>query len=244
MALGWKTVSIDWANDVVQAVLEKLMYMATPRDFLNKYGNLGCLRLEKSVYGSTYTPLLWWLISTCAMKQLSLKQSLFDQCLFYRDGLLIVLHVDDAGVASPAQDGINTANLGFNLTLKESSSPILGSRLMSSRMWPFICLKKGLIEKVISSAGMKDCNPNWTPTTQAGLGSDPNGEPYDSVEWNYASIVGMILYLSNITRPGITFAVSQVARFRSKPKKSHACCSNQYSIPSTKIRQRYHCCSC
>jgi len=40
--------------------------------------------------------------------------------------------------------------------------------------------------------------------------------------WNYRSIVGMLLYLSTNTRPDITFAVSQVARFSSNPKKSHA----------------------
>ena len=78
MTLGWKTVSIDWANAFVQAVLEKPMYMATPRGFLNKYGNLGCLRLKKSLYGSTYAPLLWWLTLTRALKQLGLKQSPFD----------------------------------------------------------------------------------------------------------------------------------------------------------------------
>ena len=35
------------------------------------------------------------------------------------------------------------------------------------------------------------------------------------------SVVGMLLYLSNNTRPDIAFAVSQIARFTSKPMKSH-----------------------
>jgi hypothetical protein len=40
--------------------------------------------------------------------------------------------------------------------------------------------------------------------------------------WNHHSIVRMLLYLSTNTRPDITFAVSQVARFNNSPKKSHA----------------------
>ena len=37
----------------------------------------------------------------------------------------------------------------------------------------------------------------------------------------YQSAVGMLLYLSGWTRPDITFAVSNVARFCSKPTKEH-----------------------
>ncbi len=41
-------------------------------------------------------------------------------------------------------------------------------------------------------------------------------------EWHYASVVGMLLYLSSNSRPDITFAVHQVARFTHCPKESHA----------------------
>ena len=68
---------------------------------------------------------------------------------------------------------------------------------------------------------MTDCSPNKTPCTQLGLGSDPDGPPMHEV-WNYASIVGMLLYLTTNTRPDIAFAVSQVAHFTSAPKQSHA----------------------
>jgi len=40
--------------------------------------------------------------------------------------------------------------------------------------------------------------------------------------WSYHSVVGMLLYLSNNTRPDITFAIRQVARFVHNPKQSHA----------------------
>ena len=82
--------------------------------------------------------------------------------------------------------------------------------------------QKGLIDKIIEITKMTGCNPNYTPCAQAALGSDLKGEPYDQKDWNYASIVGMLLYVSNNTRPDITFAVSQVAWFTAAPKQSHA----------------------
>ena len=138
-----------------------------------------------------------------------------------------MLYVHDAGVASPTRDGIDTCvselrDLGFDLDIEGDFSSYLGIKIDEFKDGTRHMSQKGLIEKVISAAGMKDCNPNWTPTTQASLGLDPDGKPYDNIKWEYASIVGMLLYLSNNTRPDITFAVSQVARFTSKPKKSHA----------------------
>ena len=68
---------------------------------------------------------------------------------------------------------------------------------------------------------MKDSKPNRLPTTQQALGSDPDGPPM-SESWSYSSIVGMLLYLATNTRVDIAFAVSQVCRFSSNPKQSHA----------------------
>ena len=59
--------------------------------------------------------------------------------------------------------------------------------------------QKGLIEKIIKTAKMTDCNPNWKPTTQVPLGWDPEGELFDQVDFSYASIVGMLLYVANNT---------------------------------------------
>ena len=82
-------------------------------------------------------------------------------------------------------------------------------------------IQPGLISKIIKATGMTQCNPNKTPALKASLGCDADGEPMEE-DWNYRSVVGMLLYLSTNTRPDIAYAVSQVARFGHNPKKSHA----------------------
>ena len=81
--------------------------------------------------------------------------------------------------------------------------------------------QQGLIKKILKEAGMETCNGNWTPASTTPLGMDPDG-PFMNASWYYGSIVGMLLYLSGNTRPDITFAVSQVARFTHAPRASHA----------------------
>ena len=68
---------------------------------------------------------------------------------------------------------------------------------------------------------MDDSNPMATPALGTPLGTDAKGLPFDE-EWDYASVVGMLLYLSSNSRPDIQFAVHQCARFTHCPKNSHA----------------------
>ena len=54
---------------------------------------------------------------------------------------------------------------------------------------------------------MMDCNAKSTPTKQdAPLVSDLNGK-LAKREWNYAIVIGMMLYLEANSRPDISFAV-------------------------------------
>ena len=81
----------------------------------------------------------------------------------------------------------------------------------------------GLIAKVLAAAGMTDYNSNSTPAVILPLGPNLEGEPMNE-KWECASIIGMLMYLSNNTRPDIAHAVHAVhacARFTHNPKKSH-----------------------
>jgi hypothetical protein len=148
-------------------------------------------------------------------------------CLLYKKNLLVVLYCDDAGLAAPSSEIIDVfigelEHRGFKLTREGSFSEFLGIKFSEDKAAGTITLtQKGLIKKVIAAAGLQDCNPNWTPASPQALGIDPDGPPMRE-DWSYPSIVGMLLYLATNTRPDISFAVSQVARFNHNPKQSHA----------------------
>jgi hypothetical protein len=52
------------------------------------------------------------------------------------------------------------------------------------------------------------------------LGSDPEGKLM-AEKWGYATIIGMLLYLSMNTCPDIAYSVSHTAHFTLNPKWSH-----------------------
>ena len=70
---------------------------------------------------------------------------------------------------------------------------------------------------------MEHCNGLPTPTkVEAPLVTYVNSSEANR-DWpnSYASVIGMMLYLTSNTRPDITFAVHQCARFTHKTKASH-----------------------
>ena len=87
-------------------------------------------------------------------------------------------------------------------------------------MGTILLTQTGLIQKVITALGVEDANPKAVPSPREPLGRDLKGTPF-SGEFNYASVVGMLLYLCNNTRPEIAFAVNQCARFNHCAKLSH-----------------------
>ena len=141
--------------------------------------------------------------------------------------MLVICYVDDAGLAAKSKEQIDQliqrlTSQGFELTREGTFSEYLGIKFVRNDIQrTFTLTQKGLISKIVNTTGLTNCNGNWTPTTQLGLGIDPDGTPMQE-NWSYSSVVGMLLYLATNTRPDISFAVSQVARFNHSPKQSHA----------------------
>ncbi|CAJ1940544.1 unnamed protein product [Cylindrotheca closterium] len=225
LILGWATVSVDFSNAFVQSKLDKPKWVHLPRGFVSPKGKGTCLQLNKSLYGTKAAPALWNKTAVEGFTKCGFKQSDFDPCLLYKKGMMVVLYVDDAGIGAKDPADIDKLieelrELQFELKKEGDFNEFLGIKFDKRKAGSVELTQTGLIDKVWEAARMTDCNPNQIPATGP-LGKDPDGEPMNE-EWNYRSIVGMLMYLLTNTRPDITFAVSQVARFSSEPKQSHA----------------------
>ena len=231
MTLGWSTCSIDYSNAFVQAILKKPMYIHLPRGFhagVQHQHQKCCLKLKRSLYGSIFAPKLWYKhLFKFLIDVEGFTPSKYDPCLLYKNDIMLINYTDDTGIAYQNEVALkefldSLAKNGFEYTKEGSFTEYLGIQYVKDKSNGKITMSQsGLIKKIIATAGMEDCNPNHTPAMKEALGKDPEGESMED-DWNYRSIVGMLLYLSNNTRPDIMFAVSQVARFSYAPKKSHA----------------------
>ena len=75
------------------------------------------------------------------------------------------------------------------------------------------------LEIDVNEYGM-ETNTKSTPAGKPLLHKDVSGKPRKAT-WNYRTAVGMLTYLQGNTRPEISMAVHQTARFCNNPKLSH-----------------------
>jgi hypothetical protein len=227
LILDWYTCSIDFSSAFVQAALEKSVWLHIPRGFQSERKGKTILKLNKSIYGLSVAPKLWYEHLFRALTEDGFVASKFDPCLLFKRDMMLVVYVDDVGISAKHKTDVDQMvgrlrKKGFELTREGTFSEFLGIKFeKNSDDGSINMTQKGLIAKIIEAAGMTDCNPNWTPASTTPIGSDPDGEPM-SESWNYRSIIGMLLYLTTNTRPDCAFAVSQAARFSHDPKASHA----------------------
>jgi len=227
LTLKWATCSIDFTNAFVQAELKDPVWIHVPRGFRSTLQTKTCLKLNKSLYGLSVAPRLWFHHLLDVFLKLGFTQCRLDKCLLHNANIIVVIYVDDVGIAYRHQKHLdqlleNLAKHNLMFTKEGTFTDFLGIKFVQDTNTSTITLnQRGLISKIIAATKMQDCNGNWTPAPIKAIGSDPEGEPMHE-SWSYRSIIGMLLYLSTNTRPDITYAVSQAARFSKDPKKSHA----------------------
>jgi hypothetical protein len=170
--------------------------------------------------------MYWFNHLSDVLKRKGFKPSHHDQCLFYGRGFIILVYVDDCLFFGPDERKIEAfikelQDDGMSLTKEDDAFHFLGVEVLTHDDGRVELLQKGLIQKILKLLGMENTNPKKTPASSIPLGTDADGDPFDE-DWNYASAIGMMLYLTSNSRPEIQFSVHQCARFTHSPRKSHA----------------------
>lgn len=144
-------------------------------------------------------PTLHSIISTVLVVSSITVQSTVSSSIFIHDLLEL---------PSILQQWVNLSTSLFILYLKQEDGSVS-------------LTQTGLIDRIIKALNLESATPRQTPAMKTPLGQDKEGSAF-SQEFNYASVVGMMLYLCNNSRPDITFAVSQCARYSHNPTSKHA----------------------
>ena len=98
--------------------------------------------------------------------------------------------------------------LGVNITRQDNGNILL--------------TQPGLIKRILLALNLdpEHTNRAFTPSKMQAFGTDTNGKHFQE-DYNYASVVGMLMYLCPSTRLDLAFAVHQCARYMHVPRRIH-----------------------
>ena len=112
----------------------------------------------------------------------------------------------------------------FEMSDTGDVSRILGMNVTRDREKGTVTInQKNYTEDVVQRYGMKGCNPAYTPGVGPKLSLNQPEEKLlnEEEKRRYQAITGAVMYLAQVTRYDILYAVNQLARAMSKPAKAH-----------------------
>jgi hypothetical protein len=93
----WSTKQVDFVQTYPQASIEFDMYMNLLKGIQMASGdrNTHILKLLKNLYGQKQAGRVWKKHLTSGLLKIGFVQSRGDECVFYRDGVIFMVYVDD-----------------------------------------------------------------------------------------------------------------------------------------------------
>jgi hypothetical protein len=184
------------------------------------------LKLKKSLYGLKQAPRNFFQHLKNKLERIGFTSSSADPCLFISERVICIVYVDDTLLFSPRQEYIDDVlsklkEEELDLEEEDDVAGFLGVNVQRDDENGQIHMTQlGLIDRIIDALGCDSLPGKRTPAEHGALGSDKGGDP-PQASFSYASVIGMLQYLQAHTRPDITLAVSQCARFIHSTRRSH-----------------------
>lgn len=215
--------------------MEENIYVRPPKELESLEGTGQIRKLRKAIYGLKQSGRAWNKKLNTVLKEIGLRQSEADPCIYYNtnksERIIIAVYVDDLLILYNDKKTKNDIKrkLTNNFEMKDLG-PVkncLGMTITRSKkqgkLWIY---QMSYIHKILERFGMTNCNPIATsmdPQTKLSRDMEPNdaSEIEEMKGIPYKEAVGSLMYLCQISRPDISFAVNMVSRYSQNPGRAH-----------------------
>jgi hypothetical protein len=222
---------LDVKTAYLNGPLDEEIYMNAPEGFTS---SSPYWRLRKGLYGLRQAGRQWYLTLHQAYSDLGYVRCESDWSAYSRhtpNGFsMSATSVDDILLASDSKTesdrAANEINNKFTTTDGGDAEWILGCRITRCRPKRLLMIDQAqFASTILREFGMERCNSVKTPSPKSRLTSEmcpqTDAEREEVALLPYRAIVGKCMYLSTCTRPDISFAVRELARFMSNYGRQH-----------------------
>lgn len=124
-----KLRQLDVSTAFLNGDLDEEIFMIQPEGFIEEATKNKVCRLKKSLYGLKQAGRQWYKKINAVLKNLNLKQSKYDQCVYSMrtdtDTLIVTLYVDDVIIACNNENITNDLikSLSNNFEIRDMKEP-------------------------------------------------------------------------------------------------------------------------
>ena len=133
---GWKTQQLDFIMAFPQAPIQTPLYMNIPKGYKTPRDDNNCpmvLKLIRNIYRQKQGPEVWGDFLHQGLTTASFKQSQVDPCLYYHQGIIFLVYIDDCLLLSATDELIDqdindlcSTEPGFNMEDQGTVNDFLG----------------------------------------------------------------------------------------------------------------------
>lgn len=213
---------MDVKTAFLNGKLEKPVYMEIPEGYKGKE-NLDekyVCKLIGALYGLKISPRRWYERFRVVMKKLYFEIYEFQPCIFTwrKNGkfVILLLYVDDILMVGNCKNKMdqtkNSLSKEFEMVYLGCPKKFLGIEVKRDiKNKTMFLSQRDFMLKMLERFGMNESKPVRTPMVNVNCSSDVN-EVNKNETYPYRQAIGSLLYLSNGTRPDITYAVNVLSR--------------------------------
>ena len=226
---GMKMHQRDVTTAFLNGELQEEVYMKQPEGFAAEGQEDLVCKLKRSIYGLKQSPRCWNSALDHKLKQMGFVQAKGDPYLYMAsegEMFIIAVYVDDIVLAGKGDQRMAEVKqaLTHQFQVKDMGELhyFLGVKVVRDKESGDVWIgQPAYATSVLQKYGMENVKAVNTPvdTSTKLMKAKEDEECVD--QQRYQSAVGSLLYLSSSTRPDITYAVSNVAKYSANPTKQH-----------------------
>jgi transposase InsO family protein len=217
---------IDVKTAFLYGDLHEEIYMEQPEGY--DFGGGMVWKLHKSLYGLKQAARSWHETLRDKLVAAGFTIADADSSLFICSkpgtSTYLLIYVDDGlivGEKSEVQLVIAVLEQHFKLRKLGDVEYFLGSEVIRDREKKTIIItQRKYAKSIVEMAGQADAKVRSTPV-DANMRLSKEGDDLMKDNSKYAEILGMLMYLSNGSRPDLSYSVSVLARFMATPREEH-----------------------
>ncbi len=224
----WALRQVNYVMAYPQAPIEMDMYMELPTCIHTKHGNSKdhILKLLANIYEQKQAGHVWNSYLVTKLQEINFKQSLIDDCIFYRDDILFIVYINDGiflgSLNQQLRDIINKL-CNLKLFIKDQGHPADYVEVSIKKLKNGIIelIQKAVIDSIISDMALGNSKVKAVPAKVSKILHAHLDKPPFLLNFGYRSIIGKLNYLAQTTRPDIVYATHLLAKYSSDPREPH-----------------------